>query len=318
MITISRVAATAKLSKIKGNIEARDFQADVFGKNLLSFILDTFESQSKKAKKIEFSQEEIQDYFKKSHPNIDVKVEEFEGDNYSSILYSNFEGEKEISERFNMCLPFFKNQKGQNVLNTYFGFGKLFHEYRHLSDKILNPKIDAKTSIVYSSMSEKKSSDAMNFYDKVIYRNELKKSDDSFSDEARAKRIKVVVNRFFEKNNYSANEKTAILQDWRHGVMTEINANKDEFNLQGQLLLHVESKNLDKNKRVRLSSEDFYPYDSSKIHPENRKQELAVFISKKTESDIDFCLNKHFFYPAKLDIINVLLKDEIEKQRIVP
>lgn len=311
-----RVLPTAYLSNLTGSVAHRNKVARTLSTNFKNFIYEIFDYKKKNNLPEELTLNEIQRYYDFVHPNIVMKIVEKDpkrehSDGYLGRIFS----ENNNIEGFFMGLKFQTNAKGQKFLPKK-NILEPLHEDKHFNIEITNPKSSAKQIIFNNcfSLKQEKQAEINNFYRFNIYEPEIKKINLSLGSKERCKAIRKNIKEFFKKNNFSSEEKIAILQHWRHKIKGEIIAYREGFNDLVDLGLRNSKEKLMREGKLEIKNKDEIIFDSEKILPENREKELAKILKEKQKEGHKE-QRETFLFPEKLKILDSLLAREIRKHR---
>jgi len=220
-----RVASSAKLKGIKGSETQRNQLAEELNNKLFKIIDNVFEQKGKKRvkwKNPQIEKKELLDCIKKVIPEVKINIKYEKDPMYAAFIENILDRTQKTVVGFTVGLrgPV---KKGQT---TYY----LRHEMRHIFDNVTQPKIAARnnTGILIGRLKN---------YDKNIdwkhfefYANDLYQKVQNNDIKNEFNLITKKTNKYFKELNTTSEEKIEVLQRWRHGLKTELNAYTDEAN----------------------------------------------------------------------------------------
>lgn len=182
------------------------------------------------------------------------------------------------------------------------------HEHFHIAHLIKNPKILARISIVKEMFNKNRLLEINKFYSDSLYHNDSTKNATMLSEE-RSVNIKNHIQQFFEKENFSSDEKINILQRWRYFIESEIGANKQGVKTGIKMAYKYMQRAIETGKNFYLGNTIL---DFAKIPEKDRLKKGCAFacknINSTSHSDVEF-------YPQKYQILNEMLAEEIKNHR---
>ena len=319
---IQRVLQSAKLRGIQGSPEIRGKIADKLSAEFTKLVMDSFEKNEKKFAKSVVFRADIKRILKRLAPKVKIEVRQLKsGCPHISPVYDKTKTDA-VVKSWCLHIPFKYDSLPSDDFDR---LGSLNHEVRHLFQFITEPKFTNKFST--SGLSVANSDDTLKFYEKFLYTDELrryKSKDHLHSDkEARAVFVKNKIQKFFDKNIGSPEEKIEWLQKYRHLLKSETVAYKEgfltgivqEFTI-GDIIQKLKcGKELEMEHTnvlgvTRLISTSKFPTLPEKI------KELKSVMQESGQADYNDFIDGEFFIPQKISILEEMLAQELAKVRL--
>jgi hypothetical protein len=221
-VFIQRVLKTAKLKGQTGSLSRRGQVADKLCAKFSAMMNDTFELKEKAGQKAVVTKEEIEGFFKKLAPNVELDVIDAD---YSALGYKlSKDGDKKSIKGYCLKLPFSRWGGGIDK-NNHENILSLDHEKRHFFTHITEPKYTANK--LAKKLTPEDNKLAWNFYEKILYKEEFTFPNGSILKEAKATRrnfVKEKIGQFFKANPFPSDQKIEILKKWRYNLKDESKA----------------------------------------------------------------------------------------------
>lgn len=308
---IQKILQSAKLLNIKASVIERRLMERSFGAKFSKLLEDSFEKEGK------IRLQDIQDFYKKEIPNIDIDVVNLKN---GGLSYKYTNENKDVIKGFTLKLPC-SDGKHSIQRDDALAIGIAEHENGHLTRAIYEPKYTIASQKGKLTQNQYELQGV--FYKNNIYVNELsdlsrsKQKELSSDINSRKTFIKTSIKDFFDANNFSSAEKIEILRKWRIKLADEQKGHKTE------IFSHVENfgknltNSLNKGKDIIVPGENGIAFNSKMYSSLDEKiSALRSFIEKApVDAYRDRCHNK-LFLPEKRKIVKELFLNEIQAYRL--
>lgn len=306
-----KILQSAKLLNIKASVIERRMMERSFGAKFSKLLEDSFEKQGK------IRLQDIQDFYKKEIPSIDIDVVNLEN---GGLSYKYTNENEDVINGFTLKLPC-SDGKHSIQRDDALAIGIAEHENGHLTRAIYEPKYTIASQKGKLTQNQYELQGV--FYKNNIYANELsnlsrsKQKELSSDINSRKAFIKNSIKNFFDANNFSSSEKIEILKKWRIKLADEQKGYKTE------IFSHVKNygknltNSLNKGKDIIVPGENGIAFNSKMYHSLDEKISTLKSFIKKAQAGTyrDYCRNQ-LFLPEKRKIVKELLLDEIQAYRL--
>jgi hypothetical protein len=215
-----RVASSAKMLGIKGSEAQRTQLAGELNDKFFKIIDDEFVRKAANKEKAELSKKELVGCIKQVVPNVKINVKYINDPMSFGYLEKTINKGKNTVDGFVLGLEGAVKKGEDHVV--------LRHEMRHFFDYMTQPKLAARsnTAAIIAKLgkgSESSVSSHLDVYSDLLYQPK------TFEDnQAEISVLAKKLNGYFKSMRTPAEEKIEILQKWRSGLKTELNAYNDE------------------------------------------------------------------------------------------
>ena len=303
----TRVLTKAQLPNISGSIKAREAHAQALRRDGFNWAAKVF------GKKGRITLREVKEFFAQKFLNISIKVDVNKAKTCSGFLQSFFTRKQKSLKGFLAGLK--ASGGGQEALTSVNEVGVFLHEHSHFCDSVTNPKLGAKGSNFERLFSSKMKKSVSNFYDDCLYFCHYSGTSEIYPPREREKSIKSHIVSFFKRQEFSSEQKIAILQEFRGDLKSEQIAYTEE---------RIKVAMLSAKRRLKELKNDSaaYPYvkidgdrvDFHKLDASKRDKLFLKSEDKEVKENLEHFLYKRF-YPQKIKIIEELLAAEIQDHR---
>ena len=325
-----KVETTAKLLGIKGSPSDRKKIADSLCSQFSQLIIDTFEKKEKAGLEPVVTKSEIKSFFKKLAPNVNIEIMSHNPTQTSAgAVKTLLSGANKSIKGYNFEIPLESTVKGELIRKcSPDDLDTLGHEAVHLFNFITEPKY--LTQFAKDGASSMKEQNCLNFYNKILYADELNSSANLSQTKthlmadktARGNLLKEGIVNFFNCLALSPEEKIKTLQNWRHSLKSENFAYKDAYtnSTTGALGLKDLSRKLASGEDLKINFQDalgnIISVDTTKHSILNDKiGEVKAALNKSSQSLCSAVIDNAYFFPEKIKIVEKTLADEIGKIR---
>lgn len=167
---IPKIANTARLKGITGSVAEREKVCEKLFAKFSTFLEDTFEKNSKWGAEY-ISRFELNDFFKKTIPNINVRIIDYnKGNSSANGMLENIVAKNYFNIiGYRLKVPF--TMHNSIIYKKDFEkIGTLSHEVKHLFKQITEPKYPIQVIQNLPALLDDKQ---YNFYKRVLYKNEI-------------------------------------------------------------------------------------------------------------------------------------------------
>lgn len=215
-----RVSPSAKISGLKGTEGQRETLALELNDKFFESVHSLFDKKISEKKKPTLLKNEILKLLKELAPGVKVEVKYEKEQGFCGGLETLIDSSGKKIGGFLLTL--------EKAINKGADEATLRHELTHFFEYITQPKTIARSNTDclvgrIENYTKKRDLKHFNFYEKVLYTPKKCKN-----DEKEIKRITERINKYFQKNEVSGEEKIEILQNWRSGLKSELKAYTDE------------------------------------------------------------------------------------------
>lgn len=168
----------------------------------------------------------------------------------------------------------------------------IIHEIKHVHNIVAKPKYFETMLIM---LPKKKDIQQCKFYDKFLYAHDLdnvfvlKRLKLSKNDPQRVNILTDKIEKFFKKKSFTQEEKITTLQQWKYGLKNELSAFDEAIQ---DALAH--------NKEISKNAADV------------KTAQINSFLANK---EYDEVINKDYFFPQKIKIVESMLAKEMDLAR---